>query len=214
MRDAASALDHLLIGAATIEGGIAWLEERTGVRATLGGSHPGLGTWNALASLGPCQYVEIIAPDPGQPGVETFYVPGVGAFPAPRVATWAASAVGLTRRFGSNLPSAFSCGPVRQGARIRPDGTRLAWSLAFPRQVEGGTLEGALPFFIEWESLVHHPGRSTPTGLSLLSLSFEHPEPGALRAALQSLDLRGDIAAAPEPRIVVTLATPRGVVRI
>jgi hypothetical protein len=214
MRDAANALDHLLIGAATIESGIAWLEERTGVRAVQGGSHPGLGTWNALASLGPRQYVEIIAPDPGQPGVETFYVPGLRGFLAPRIATWVAGAVDLTTRFGSALPSGFSCAPVRQGARIRPDGTRLAWTLAFPQQAVRGTFDGALPFFIEWESPAHHPGQSTPKGLSLLSLSFEHPEPAALGAALQSLDLRGDIAGASEPRIVATLATPLGVVTL
>lgn len=214
MRDAAHALDHLLIGAATIASGIAWLEEKTGVRAALGGSHPGLGTWNALASLGPGQYVEIIAPDPGQTGVETFYVPGLRGFSAPRIATWAARGVDLPTRFASALPSGFSCAPVLQGARIRPDGTRLAWTLAFPRQTERGTFEGALPFFIEWESPAHHPGLSTPKGLSLLSLSFEHPEPAALGAAFQSLDLRGDIAAAPDPRIVATLATPRGVVTL
>lgn len=212
MRDAAMALDHLLIGAATLESGIGWLEERTGVRAALGGSHPGLGTWNALASLGPRQYIEIIAPDPGQPGVETFYVPGLRAFPAPRVAAWAASVPDLTTRFGSALPSDFSCAPLRQGSRVRPDGTRLAWTLAFPRHLEQGTFEGALPFFIEWESPAHHPGLSTPPGLTLLSLSFEHPEPGALRAALHSLDLSSDIKAALEPRIAVSLATPRGVV--
>lgn len=214
MRDAASALDHLLIGAATIESGIAWLEERTGVRAVLGGSHPGLGTWNALASLGPRQYLEVIAPDPGQPGVETFYVPGLRAFRAPRVATWAAGAVDLTTRFGTSLPSGLSCAPVRQGARIRPDGTRLAWTLAFPREAERGTFDGALPFFIEWDSPAHHPGQSTPKGLSLISLSFEYPEPAALGTALQALDLRSDIAEAPEPRIVATLATPRGVVTL
>lgn len=208
------ALDHLLIGAATLESGIAWLEERTGVRAVPGGAHPGLGTWNALASLGPRQYVEIIAPDPGQPGVETFYVPGLRAFPAPRIATWAAEGVDLTARFSSAIPRGLSCGPVRLGARVRPDGTRLAWTLAFPRHIEQGTFGGALPFFIEWESPAHHPGLSTPPGLTLRSLSFEHPEPAALGAALQSLDLRGEIAGAPEPRIVVTLATPRGVVTL
>lgn len=214
MTDAARSLDHLLIGAATIESGIAWLEERTGIRAVKGGSHPGLGTWNALASLGPRQYVEIIAPDPGQPGVETFYVPGLRAFPSPRVAAWAAAAVDLTARFGSALPSDFSCGPVRQGARMRPDGTRLAWTLAFPRHAERGTFDGALPFFIEWESPDQHPGLSTPTGLTLLSLSFEHPEPKALREALRGLLLNGDVTDAPEARLVATLASPRGVVTL
>lgn len=214
MTDAASALDHLLIGAATIESGIAWLEERTGIRAVKGGSHPGLGTWNALASLGPRQYVEIIAPDPGQPGVETFYVPGLRAFPIPRVAAWAAGADGLTARFGSAHPDGFSDTALRQGARMRPDGTRLAWTLAFPRHAERGTFEGALPFFIEWESSDQHPGLSTPPGLTLLSLSFEHPEPKELREALRCLFLSGDVTAAPEARLVATLATPRGLVTL
>ena len=104
MQDATTALDHLLIGAPTLEDGVAWLEARTGVRATLGGSHPGLGTWNALASLGPTQYVEIIAPDPAQAGVDTFYVPGLRDLSGAKVSTWAARGVEL----GSRLPSSPS----------------------------------------------------------------------------------------------------------
>ena len=206
---ARDALDHLLIGAPTLEGGMRWLEERTGVRAALGGSHPGLGTWNALASLGPRQYVEIIAPDPAQPGVETFYVPGLGEFDAPRITTWAARGLDLAGGFPSTLPDDFSCAPARTGARIRPDGTRLRWTLAFPRHRKHAIFDGALPFLIEWESFENHPGTSAPGGLTLLGLRFTHPEGEVLKQALAVLGIESAVEKA-AASIEVELDTPHG----
>ncbi len=210
MRAARDALDHLLIGAPTLESGIGWLEEMTGVRAIPGGSHPGLGTWNALASLGPRQYVEILAPDPAQPGVETFYVPGLRDFEAPRVTTWAAAGADLGSRFPTLLPDDFSSEAARTGARVRPDGTRLAWTLAFPRHRTHDVFGGALPFFIEWESYDHHPGKSTPPGLTLRGLRFDHPEPGSLKQALAALGIDAFVGPAAAASIRVELDTPRG----
>ncbi len=207
----ADALDHLLIGAPTLEAGVRWLEERTGARATAGGSHRGLGTWNALASLGPTQYLEIIAPDPAQPGVETFYVPGLRDFDEPRVAGWAARGLDLASGFPSTLPDDFSCEPARPGARVRPDGKRLAWTLAFPRHREEGNFGGALPFFIEWESLENHPGRSTPPGMTLRSLSIQHPKSEGLTRALASLGIECAVSRG-AASIQVELKTPRGIV--
>ncbi len=212
MRPFASALDHLLIGAPTLEDGIAWFEDRTGVRAAKGGAHPGLGTWNALASLGPAQYVEVIAPDPSQPGVDTFYVPGLHDFKEPRIATWAARTDELRARFTSGLPEGFVCEPARSGSRVRPDGTRLAWSLAFPRDAGRGNFDGAIPFFIQWEAGSPHPGLSAPSGLRLLSMSIGHPSYAELNEALRFLGIEGAVRDDTTPSIQVKLDTPRGVV--
>ncbi len=211
-RDFKEALDHLLLGAPTLERGIAWLEERTAVRAVAGGSHPGLGTWNALASLGPSQYIEIIAPDPDQEGVETFYVPGLRDFEEPRIATWAARADDVRSRLRERLPQGFTCEPPRAGSRVRPDGARLAWSLAFPRHEHHGDFSGALPFFIEWEDPALHPGRSTPGGLHLRAMSIAHPAATVLAAGFQAFGIDPGVIENATARVRVELDTPKGVV--
>src|SRR6478736_3515261 len=81
-------LDHILLGVSDLDHGIAWLEERSGVRAVFGGVHPGRGTRNALLSLGPRRYLEIIAPDPqqaGSPASREFWAARLNAFHVPRL---------------------------------------------------------------------------------------------------------------------------------
>src|SRR5260221_8026455 len=84
-----SLLDHILLGSADLQGGIAFVEQRTGVRATFGGVHPGRGTQNALLSLGEHRYLEIIAPDPQQ-SLADEHATRLGKLTEPRLIGWAA----------------------------------------------------------------------------------------------------------------------------
>src|SRR5690606_38400270 len=130
MTRAVDAVDHLLLGVRDLDAGIAWVEEHTGVRAAVGGSHPGRGTRNALLALTKRQYLEIIAPDPAQqPQVRS----GLEDLDSPMVVKWAAVTTdipGVARRARA---AGLEASAPRPGARLRPDGGRLEWTtLALP----------------------------------------------------------------------------------
>ena len=59
-------VDHLVYATPDVEQSVAELEARLGVRASPGGQHLGLGTYNALLALGEACYLEIVGPDPLQ----------------------------------------------------------------------------------------------------------------------------------------------------
>src|ERR1700755_1165589 len=118
-------LDHILLGCPNLEDGIAYVEERVGVRAAFAGVHPGVGTQNALLSLGERRYLEIIAPDPNQPNaVDTR---SLKKLKAPKLIGWAAHPGNLDD-FALTLKKVGieATGP-NPGSRQRPDGKTLNW---------------------------------------------------------------------------------------
>ena len=60
-------MDHLMVAIRSLPDGIAEFERMTGIKAVVGGKHPGRGTENALVSLGDGSYLEIIAPQADAP---------------------------------------------------------------------------------------------------------------------------------------------------
>jgi hypothetical protein len=57
-------VDHLVVAAASLAEGAEWVTDRLGVPTEPGGEHLAFGTHNRLLSLGPTDYLEILAINP------------------------------------------------------------------------------------------------------------------------------------------------------
>jgi Glyoxalase-like domain len=207
-----TALDHLLLGVADLDRGIAWIERLTGVKAAVGGSHPGRGTRNALISFGTRQYLEIIGPDPVQTGVTDNL--GLASLTEPRLINWAAATRdidGLAARARQAGREVF--GP-RDGSRVRPDGRTLKWrTLGVASTLKRGVVD-PIPFFIEWDPASRHPSEDSPTGCTLESLRVAYPTPADVVAALSPFDVEPDVAQSPNAALIAALKTPKGVIEL
>jgi hypothetical protein len=207
-RTVRESVDHLLLGARELDEGIAWLDARTGVKAQPGGSHPGVGTRNALVSLGGRQYLEIIAPDPAQSAFN-FNI-DLRALPAPRLVTWAVSTPDVDAAAAAAHRHGLEVFGPRDGSRTRPDGSVLQWRTAGVRASFAEADVDPVPFFIEWASKSHHPSSDAPPGCRLVDVAIAGPEPAKLEAVLASLGVAATVAKAAHARLTATLDTPKG----
>ena len=199
-------LDHILLGSPDLQGGIDFVEKHTGVRASFGGVHPGRGTQNALLSLGERRYLEIIAPDPAQPGVKNPIASILQSLTEPRLIGWAAHP-GSVSAFAEKLRAAgIKCEGPTPGSRKRPDGQLLKWQIVSLAD----TASGILPFFIEWGQDSIHPSVDAPKGCALLGFAAETPDPGKLLATLKVLSLDLPVKKGENPRLHAVISGPKG----
>jgi len=175
--------DHLVYAVADLEHGMDDIEKRLGVRPMPGGRHPAWGTHNALVSLGPTTYLEIIAPDPGLPAPSrgVLFDPEGGR--EPRLATWVFNTEDIGKLAALAKSAGLGLGAVQSGSRESSDGTVLSWRLTDPYAMP---LDGAVPFLISWGD-TPHPAGVAPRAGELTSLVVEHPTPARVREALDVL---------------------------
>lgn len=199
-------LDHLVLAAPDLDGGRAWVEDRLGVEPAPGGSHPGVGTRNALLSLGPRSYLECIGPDPDQPEPSRPPPFGMDELEAPRLVTWVVRRDGLDEATGRWRERGVDAGDASRWSRRRSDGALLEWELTDPFL---DRLGGVVPFFIDWLDS-EHPATTAPHGCALAELRLRHPEPEEVRRVLEVLELEVPVEFAAEPGLEAVLDTPRG----
>jgi Glyoxalase-like domain len=199
-------LDHILLGVSDLQGGIDFVDKHTGVRAIFGGVHPGRGTQNALLSLGERRYLEIIAPDPAQPGVKNPLASNLQSLTAPRLVGWAAHPGSISAFAGKLRGAGIKFEGPTPGSRQRPDGQLLKWQTLMIADTESGLL----PFFIEWSQDSVHPSVDAPKGCTLLSFAAETPEPEIFAARLKTLGLDLPVKKGQQARLRAVISGPKG----
>ena len=196
------AIDHIGVGCADLDKGIAAIAGKTGVHAVKGGRHPGRGTQNALMSLGGGTYLEIIAPVAGArlEGDDAALLKLVD----PKPVFWAIRSSDLDATARLLKEKGYAATAIRPGSRQLPDGSTLRWR-AF-------ALTGldAAPFFIEWDKASPHPSTTSPGGCTLKRLQVLDKDPAALTKLFSVLGLDLAVGAAPAPALRVTLSCEKG----
>ncbi|HEY6273773.1 MAG TPA: VOC family protein [Terriglobales bacterium] len=203
-----SDLDHILLGVSDLDHGIAWVEKRTSVRAQFGGVHPGRGTRNALVSLGPRRYLEIIAPDPQQP----FEGPAkdLAEMREPRLFNWAVHVDDIASAAKRAVAAGFAIDGPADGSRARPDGKVLRWKACRLKDDRGGLL----PFFIEWSRDSLHPAADAPVGCVLKRFRLESGSAQQLAGQCHALGLEVLVERAEKPALRAILSGAKGEIEL
>jgi hypothetical protein len=190
--------------------GIEEIEKLLGVRAIVGGQHPGRGTRNALVALGPTVYLEILAPDPEQPPPKESRPFGLDGLKESRLVAWCVNGRDLERLRAEAVRKGVPLGEVKSGSRRRPDGVELSWQFTDPSVL---VADGIMPFFIDWGESPH-PARTAAKGAALVSLRAEHPDVQAIRGMLGHLKLDLPVKQGPSPALIAVIESPRGHVEL
>ncbi|HUF87341.1 MAG TPA: VOC family protein [Thermohalobaculum sp.] len=203
-------LDHIVVAAARLEEGRAWMQARLGVPARGAGRHAKMGTVNALWGLG-ASYLEVIAIDPeGAPPVRPRWFglddPQVQARLAggPALVAWAVAVDDL----GAIRPP-VPCDPPADFAR-----DDLTWQAVLAKG-RALPLGGAWPLTIRWTSGLHPAKRLPDDGLRLERLEIAGAGVDQVAAALGEV-ARPVVFGGPggPTRLAATIRTPQGVVRL
>ncbi|MGW0206755.1 VOC family protein [Streptomyces sp. NPDC003233] len=198
-------LDHLVLATPDLAATVADFARRTGVTPVPGGAHPGLGTRNHLVGLGGRSYLEILGPDPEQPGPDGPRPFGVDGLTGPRTQTWAISPPDLDAAITTARERGYDPGPAHPMSRRTPDGTVLRWRLT-----DGGPAHpsGPVPFLIDWGESRHPTAAGLPV-TPLLAVSATVPDPEEVRGRLAALGTALALTTGPLA-LSFTVDTPNG----
>ena len=199
-------IDHLVYACPNLERAIDDIAARTGVRAASGGQHPGLGTRNALLSLGPRCYLELLGPDHAQPPPAQPRPFGLDKLCGPALRGWAVAPANLDAAIQAARTAGTDPGQPIAGLRHGPDGTPLSWRMTPPSELNGLAIA---PFLIDWDN-GPHPAAQAPPGLFLADFVIRMPDPDHIIALLDSLGLTIHLQHAPAPGFRAVINSPAG----
>jgi len=178
-------VDHLVVGIRSLAEGIGQLKHLVGVEAAAGGTHPGRGTENALVSLGPGEYLELIAPQAEARLSDSDAK--LRELDRLTIVAWAVAVDNADTVRETLKGAGFATTVPQHGSRVTPSGERLEWEVF---KVSDAKIAGA-PFFIEWNDTTKHPSRTAPSGCVRDRFKIQTPASARLSALFKAIGLTG-----------------------
>ncbi len=201
--------DHFLLGGSSLEAGIQFMKDKTGIEAVRGGKHPHIGTHNALLSLGEKVYLEIIAPDPDANSLIEAYT-FLKEMNTPAIFMWAARTDKMDDLLKRVQAAGYKNSGISPGSRQRADASILKWrSLS----VETG-INSVVPFFIEWDKSSKHPAIDSPKGCTIKSFEIEYPDPEKIKDVFTQLQIDVPLKKGTKASLQLKINSPKGTVSL
>jgi hypothetical protein len=207
-------IDHLVIGAANLEQGVAFVRECMGVDVPFGGIHEKMATHNHLMQLGGGVFLEVISVNhetepPNRPrwyGLDDLYVRKQIEI-QPMLLTWVVNTRNIHKliqqaTFKLGEPELLNRGDIKWYFSLPEDGRLLA--------------SGILPYAIEWHTKNHPSQRMADLGCRLLSLEVYHSNIDWLMPALDSIGVMSLVKVNAlnkneAPYLKAKISTPHGI---
>lgn len=202
--------DHIALGCATLEQGVAYLVDRTGLTVPAGGEHPLMGTHNRIMATGADTFFEIIAINPSvpKPAHNRWFGLDNAQFTNAKPHAWVLNSdnfeadLAVAKSLGIDLgiPTTLTRGDMTWRFAVRPDGE-------IP-------LCGAAPMMMEWPEMPSHPAaRMTYFGARIKSMNLRTPHADKLNKLLNTIgdgNMPIEISDSPDTKLTVTLTLKDG----
>ena len=202
----AATLDHFIYAGRDLDAMSAQFEQRTGVAPGRGGRHPGMGTHNALASLGNDVYFELLAVDSTQKDkLQGTMGARIDALPSPRLFAYMLKGQDLAHQ-QNVLASHGISADLFDASRNTPDGRALKWRLLVPHD---NPLGDFVPKFIDWLD-TPHPAATSKPGCTFESFEIGHPQASQLRSLLTELGASVPVDTSDRAHFRLCLGSPKG----
>ena len=202
----AATLDHFIYAGRDLDAMSAHFEQITGVTPGRGGRHPGMGTHNALLSLGSDIYFELLAVDPTQKDKLAGTMGArIDALPSPRMFAYMLKGQDLAQQ-QTVLSRHGITADLFDASRTTPDGRVLKWRLLVPHDNPFGDF---VPKFIDWLD-TPHPSATAKPGCTFESFEIGHPQSAALKRLLIELGASVQVDASDRAHFRLRIASPKG----
>jgi Glyoxalase-like domain len=200
-------IDHIVLAAPNLEDAMAEFEKMTGVGTNVAATIKGLGIKSARISFNDASYIEIIAPDPKEPGpignlLKSRNLAELTPFHFAIRSSKAEQLKTEVKKFGY-VPDHITMFGAKK------DGTPRKWELLY---LYGHKLGGICPFFINWSN-TDHPCSKLPVVGKLKKFTIRAPKDDPVHALLEHVGVQGINIEVGKPKMSFQFNSPEGTIK-